>query len=205
MKISKLRSSLLLAAAFASAPVALQADEASALAVLKSTDAKIHAKAMACDELGKVGTAKAVPALAALLADEKLSDYARDGLERMADPAAGKALLEGLKTAKGKQRIGLIITLGDRREVAAVPALTRIANKNNKAGSAALTSLAQIANQEAASAILTVLAGGSAEAKSSAAHAALLAAQRMEKSGAEEVVKKLRSAAAAAGVPAPVE
>ena len=205
MKISKRLSSAALTTAFAIAPITLKADEASALAVLKSADAELHAKAMACDELGRVGTAKAVPALAALLADEKLSDYARDGLERIADPAAGKALVDGLKDAKGNQRIGLIITLGDRREASAVPALSKIANKNNKASAAALTSLAQIANEDAGKAILTVLAKGSNEAKKSAAHAALLAAQRMEGAGQKDAAKKLRDAAAAAGVPAPAK
>jgi HEAT repeat protein len=205
MTIPKRLSSLALAAAFVTAAPALRADEASALAVLKSSDADLHAKAMACDELGRVGTAKAVPALAALLADEKLSDYARDGLERIPDPAAGKALLGGLKKAKGKQRIGLIITLGDRREAAAVPQLAKIAARKGNAAPAALTALAQIANEEAGGAILEALANGSAESKVSAAHAALLAAQRMEKGGQKETAKKLRDAAAAAGVPTPAE
>ena len=204
MKTNRLFTPLAIAATLAIAPT-LSADEASALAVLKSADSDLHAKAMACDELGRVGTAKAVPALAALLADEKLDDYARDGLERIPDPAAGKALLEALKTAKGNQRIGLIMTLGDRREATAVPLLAKIASKDNKTSAAALKSLAQIANKDASKAILTVLAEGSAEAKKSAAHAALLAAQRMEKAGQKEAAKKLRDAAAAAGVPAPVE
>jgi hypothetical protein len=204
MKTNRLATSLALTAVLAIAPE-LRADEASALAVLKSSEADLHAKAMACDELGRVGTAKAVPALVGLLADEKLNDYARDGLERIPDPAAGKALLDGLKAAKGKQRIGLIITLGDRREVTAVPALAAIANTYGKESSTALTALAQIANEEAAEAISTVLANCTTEVKTSAAHAALLAAQRLEKGGQKEAAKKLREAASAAGVPAPVE
>ena len=158
--------------------------------------------------MGKVGTAEAVPVLAKLLADEKLHDYARDGLERIPDPAAGKALLDGLKSLKGKLRIGAIISLGDRREKAAVGALSKIATaqgKNVPVASAALNSLAQIASDEAGEAILRIFAEGHKESRVSAAHAALAAAQRMAKDGRKDAAAKLRKAAADAGVPAPVK
>jgi HEAT repeat protein len=88
--------------------------------------------------------------LAKLLADAKLHDYARDGLERIPDPAAGAALLEALKTLKADLRIGVIISLGDRREKAAVPALTAIAKGTGTDAKAARSALAQIASAEAA-------------------------------------------------------
>lgn len=182
------------------APGRAAAGESTALAVLASPDATLHDKAMACDELGRVGTAKAVPPLAELLADEKLHDYARDGLERIQDPAAGKALRNSLRTLRGNQRIGVIITLGDRREKAAVPALVRIVNAkraNPLAIDAALTSLGQIGTDRAVQAVLAVLAEGEAASKVSAAKAALAVAQRMEGSA-----MKLRDAVVAAEVPA---
>jgi hypothetical protein len=120
----------------------------------------------------------------------------------------GKALMEALKTLKGSLRVGVIISLGDRREVAAVPALAKIAKaegKNQALASAALTSLAQIASDEAGEAILGVLAEGSAEAKISAARAALIAAEQMEKDDRKEAAGKLRKAAAGVGVPAPIK
>jgi hypothetical protein len=206
MRLFRFASFVSLVAAFALAPALEAADEAAALAVLASADAGLYAKAMACDELGRVGTAKAVPVLARLLADENLHDYARDGLERIKDPTAGEALLGSLGSLKGEQRIGVMISLGDRREAAAVPALAKIARiqgKNKPVASAALTSLAQIATDEAGTEILRVLAEGFAESKPAAAHAALAAAQQMEKDGRKEAAGKLRKAAAAAGVPAP--
>jgi HEAT repeat protein len=130
--------------------VAMATDESSALAVLASSESALHDKAMACDALGRTGTAKAVPVLAKLLADAKLHDYARDGLERIPDPAAGAALLEALKTLKADLRIGVIISLGDRREKAAVPALTAIAKGTGTDAKAARSALAQIASAEAA-------------------------------------------------------
>lgn len=177
-------------------------NESAALAVLAS-DADSYNKAMACDQLGRVGTAQAVPALAKLLADEKLHDYARDALERIADPAAGKALLAALGTLKGNLRIGAIITLGDRGESSAVPALGKIAQgKDMDSAAAALSSLAQIATDEAGQVILTALAGGGEKLKLAAAHAALLAAERMEKDGRKAAAAKLRKAVTEAGLPA---
>lgn len=178
-------------------------NEKSLLAVLKS-EAGTYEKAMACDDLGRVGTAKAVPMLADLLADEKLHDYARDGLERIQDPAAAKALVAALKTLEGSLRTGVIITLGDRGETSAVPALAEIAKKGMgpHATAAALSSLAKISTDDAAKAILSVLAEGSAEAKVAAGHAALMAAQRMDKDGRKDAAGKLRGAVAGADVPA---
>jgi hypothetical protein len=183
-------------------------DEAAALALLASPDAALQDKAMACDELGRMGTAKAVPILAKLLADEKLHDYARDGLERIKDPAAGRALLEALRTLKARQRVGVIISLGDRREKAAVPALEKIAKKkaeSSHATGAALSSLALIGTDKAGEAILAVLAGEEAESRVSAARAALVASERMEKDGRQDVARKLRKAVASADVPAYVK
>ena len=89
MKTHRLVYLLTITAACAIAPLHTRADEASALSLLKSTSTSLHEKAKACDELGRLGSAKAVPVLAKLLADEHLHDYARDGLERIPDASAG--------------------------------------------------------------------------------------------------------------------
>jgi len=181
------------------------ADEATALGVLASADSDLHAKAMACDELGRVGTAKAVPALAKLLPDEKLHDYARDGLERIKDPTAGKALLDGLNSLKGSLRVGVIMSLGDRREEAAVPELTKIVmnqSADKDAVSAALISLSRIASYQAGRVIMKVLKEGSPDAKGVAAHAALAVAQQMDKGDQSDIANKLREAAKLEGIPA---
>lgn len=187
---------------------AIAADESSALAVLASSDSNLEAKANACDELGRVGTAKAVPVLAKLLSDDKLHDYARDGLERIPDPTAGTALLDALTTLESSHRVGVIITLGDRGDQTAVPALEKIAKseaESSQAVGAALTSLAQIATAEATGTILAVLASGDADSKVAAAKAALLAAQRLEKKGDKTTATKLRGAVSAADVPAHIK
>ena len=136
---------ILMAALLAAPLTLLAADEASALKTLAS-EAKTYDKAMACDTLARVGTAKAVPVLAGLLGDAKLSDYARNALENIPDAAAGKALVAALDTTKGAEKVGVIITLGDRGEKSAVPALKGIAKGDGDAAIAAKRALAKIGN-----------------------------------------------------------
>ncbi len=75
--------------------------EQSLLAIL-SSDADLRTKAHACQDLVHTGGAKSVPALAALLNDEKLSDYARSPLEMIKDPSAGAALRDALPKLQGR-------------------------------------------------------------------------------------------------------
>lgn len=178
-------------------------NESEALSVLASADADTYSKAMACDELGRIGTAKSVPALAGLLPDGQLHDYARDGLERIPDPAAGQALLDALDGLEGNLQVGVAITLGDRREAAAVEPLARLAGGDDAVlAGAALDSLARIATDEAAAAILEVHGSAGEATRLAAAHAALAAAGRVEGEGREETAARLRAAAASSGLPA---
>lgn len=190
---------LILAASFA---FTCRADESSALATLSDSTTDLHAKAMACDELGRVGTGKAVPPLAKLLADVQLHDYARDALERIPDAGAGKALVDALGNLKGDLQIGVIISLGDRREATAVSALSKMAGQPDTVGASAVSSLAKIASDDAGKVITKLLSSNNATVKTNAAHAALKAAQRMDKAGNEKGAKKLRSAVAKSDVPA---
>lgn len=158
---------------------------------------------MACDALRRTGTAKAVPALAPLLSDEKLNDYARDALEEIPDPSAGKALVDALGEVDGSLRVGIIITLGDRGEAAAVAPLAEIAMGDDAtAAGAALTSLALIGGEDAAGAILAAAGKAGGEVKAAAGHAALLASEREARAGNGDLADKLRAAAVGAGVSA---
>lgn len=93
------------------------------IATLKS-DATQKEKADACRELAVIGTKKAVPALAALLGDEKLSHMARYGLETIPDPSVDAALLDALGKLKGRPQAGVIGSLGVRRDTKAIKPLS---------------------------------------------------------------------------------
>jgi len=200
MKALSFITPLVLAAAIAGSAAA--ANEAAALAVLAS-DAGTEKKAQACNDLAVVGTAKAVPALAKLLGDEKLNDYARSALEVMEDPSTTKALLDALPKLKGKLLAGAVTSLGYKGDASAVPALQKLANPDSGVCEQAFSALAMIGSDDAIKTILSVLKDGPAKCKVCAADAALLAADRMKKSGKSPAA--LLAAIKAADVPANIK
>jgi hypothetical protein len=169
--------------------------EAEALAVLNNSAAELKDKARACQTLADFGGAKSIAALSSLLADEKLGDYARSGLESMADPGAGAALRRALGTLSGRQLAGAINSLGVRRDAAAVAELRKLALANRPdAAPAAVASLGLIGNGDAAQALQAVLAQGPVELRLPAAHASLIAAEHLAKGGSPAAARTLLEA-----------
>jgi HEAT repeat protein len=166
-----------------------------ALAVL-SSEAGVHEKARACQELAVVGGAESVPALSQLLSHEVLADYARSGLETIVDPSAGEALRRALGTLQGRNLAGVVNSLGVRRELAAVPELQQLA-LDTKRGVAeeALASLGMIGTGKAAKTLQQVLQSGPEELRGPAAHASLVAAQRLARDGDVVAARELLDSA----------
>ena len=98
--------------------------QAKLIKLLKSHAAPAE-KALACKQLAICGNQDAVPALAALLADAQLSSWARIALEAIPGPAADDALREALGKVHGGLLLGVINSLGVRRDVKAVGQLAR--------------------------------------------------------------------------------
>ena len=96
------------------------------IAILKEPDASVYAKAKACQRLAVVGDKRAVPALAALLPDQRLSHYARFALEPNPDPLADDALRAALGKLKGKLLVGVINSIAHRKDVRALSALAEL-------------------------------------------------------------------------------
>jgi len=135
----------------------LPADESSLLAILKS-DVGLKEKADACRQLARVGTKNAVPVLAALLGDEKLSHMARYALEPIPDPAVDEALRDALGKVKGRPLIGIIGSLGVRRDAKATEALVKLlADAEPEVAQGAARALGKIGTPEAAEAIQAAL------------------------------------------------
>ncbi len=133
-------------------------DETKLIAVLNS-DASRKAKADACRELTVVGTETAVSALAGLLGDEKLSHMARYALEPNPSPAVDAAFRKALKTLKGRPLIGVIGSVGVRRDTATVDALAGLLGSDDpEVAQAAARALGRIGNPAAAKALEGALA-----------------------------------------------
>ena len=101
------------------------AQEDQLILILKS-DAPTREKADACRELARIGTRQAVPVLASLLTDAKLSHMAQYALEPIPDPSVDAAFREALGTLKGQSLVGVIGSLGVRKDAKAVKPLAKL-------------------------------------------------------------------------------
>jgi len=96
------------------------------LAGLLATDVSRASKDFVCRQLSLIGSAQCVPAVAPLLTDEKLSHMARYALERIPAPEAVKAMRDSLPKTKGRVKVGVINSLGVRRDVESSDALAAL-------------------------------------------------------------------------------
>jgi HEAT repeat protein len=186
---------LLLAAVLVAEPAGGH-DPQQLIAVLKS-DAPASEKAVTCKRLAIYGNKDAVPVLAPLLADEKLASWARIALEALPDPAADDALRDALGTLKGKLLIGVINTIGVRRDTKALNVLTaKLKDADAGVASAAAVALGRIGGPVVA-ATLTPLLGS---LRPAAAEGCILCAEQLLADGEHAAAAKLYDAVRAANV-----
>jgi HEAT repeat protein len=175
------------------------------IAVVQKPDASQSDKARACQQLAIVGGKDAVAALAALLADEQLSNYGRCGLEEIPDAAAGDALREAMGKLQGKFLVGVVNSIGVRRDVKAVGGLTELVrNPSRGAAPEALLALGRIATPEAIEFLQQTLASGSAELRPAAAEGCILVAEKQLVLGQRDLAMKLYDAVGKTDVPKPL-
>ena len=128
------------------------------IAVLES-DAPQKQKVDACRGLGLVGTKDAVPVLAAMLGDEKFSHMARYGLEPIPEPAVDDALRDALGKLKGRLLVGVIGSIGVRRDAKAVrPLGSLLHGADAEVAQTAARTLGRIATPAAVGALKGALA-----------------------------------------------
>ncbi len=150
-----------LAAAFVLAAPGVRADEEQDLIATLQSAAAAPAKCAACQRLRLVGTVKSVPALAALLGEERTSHAARYALEGMPFPEAVTALRQALGATSGPIKAGLIDSLGWRHDAAAVPLLTPLlSDADTMIAAAAASALGRIGGRDAIGALVSAAGPG---------------------------------------------
>lgn len=161
-------------------PPATAEEEKMRIEILKS-DASLKAKMDACRQLGVIGSATSVTVLAALLDDEKLSHMARYALEPIPDEAVDKALREALGRLKGRPLVGVIGSVGVRRDARAVKALVSLlADKDPDVVQTAARSLGRIGTPEAAAALKARMAKAHEAARCGVADGCLSCAETID-------------------------
>ena len=131
---------------------------AARLAQLLDSDATVDCKKFVCRQLALIGGEDEVGALAVLLDDEELGAMARYALESIPGKRADKALRKALDDASGQMLVGLINSLGERRDAKAVRSLgKRIVSPDAEVAQAAAAALGKIGGKNAAKALRRAL------------------------------------------------
>jgi len=141
-------------------PEKLKEIEKSLIGLLKS-DATPAAKQFVCRELSIIGTEQSVPALAEMLMQKPASDQephpadmARYALERIPGAAVDAALREALAKTIGTVKVGIINSLGERRDAKAAAALSKLVGDSDEMiASAAAAALGKIGGPQATEAM----------------------------------------------------
>ncbi|MBL9128717.1 MAG: HEAT repeat domain-containing protein, partial [Verrucomicrobiales bacterium] len=129
------------------------ADEQELLEILRSNAGPV-AKAEACKELRVYGSAAAVDALAALLGDARVAHAARHALEGLPFVEATRALRDAVGRLKDAERLGVVDSLGWRRDAESVPVLLPLLKDSDPTtAGAAATALGRIASDAAVAAL----------------------------------------------------
>ena len=143
MTLRYLLSVLLVFVVATSASVSLAAedglaDEVETLHEILNSKADLRAKGVACRRLAVIGKVDSIPILAGLLADEELSHFARTGLEAIPGPAVDDALRKSLGGLEGSRLIGVVNSIGNRRDKLAVVPLILLSKDASEAVQAAV-------------------------------------------------------------------
>jgi len=168
------------------------------LAAVLKTNFPRDAKDFVCRKLTVIGSAESVPTLACLLGNKDLSHMARYALERLPAPEAAKALRDALPQLCGALKVGVIGSLGVRRDAASVPALVALLGDADKAvARAAAYALGDIGTLEAAKALAQHLDNAPDCVKPAVVDASLACAERLlaggKKTDAMLIYKSLNS------------
>jgi HEAT repeat protein len=132
----------------------VQRDLESRLAAVLAMDVPRDAKDFACRKLMVVGTAASTAALAQLLSSEENAHMARYALERMPVPEASQVLRDALPNLAGTLQIGVISSLGVRKDAASISALTKLLGDSNaEISRAAAIALGDIGSADAGQAL----------------------------------------------------
>lgn len=169
-------------------PKNLKTVEAIALEILADANATLDARQYACRLLRVTGGEACVAPLGALLTDEKMSHYARFALQGNPSSAAGEAFRGALEKTTGPLKVGVINSLGARRDEKAVAVLAGlVTDANRDIAVAALDALGRIGNKAAAEA----LGAATATETRALANARVECADRLASAGEKKAAKAL--------------
>jgi HEAT repeat protein len=162
------------------------------MAVLVDAGYPTAAREYACSKLKLIGSKHSVAGLEKLLSAPELFDAARNALESIPGAEASAALRKSLRQLSGRQKAGVIHSLGTRRDESSIATLRAMLNDANpEVAGAAAGALGAIGTTKSASALRAFLKKAPAHLKSQVADAMLACAERLIRAGKHKDARAL--------------
>jgi HEAT repeat protein len=166
------------------AQVSKLTSETDLIAILQSDKSQPEDKAMACKRLAVYGSDQCVSEVSKLLDQDQLSSWARITLEAIPGRAANDALRNAAKALKGRTLIGVLNSIGVRRDVGSVELLsTKLQEKELGVAAAAAVALGSVGNPSASDALKKALVSVGDDVRTSVAEGLVLCAERAMNEG----------------------
>ena len=150
------------------------------VAMVKDPSSTVFQKAIACKKLAFIGGRDAIAPMAALLNHPELACYARFGMEPNPDPLVDESFRAALPKLSGRLKIGVINSIGVRKDGKALDALTKLIDDSDpEIACAAAASVGMIGGIQGARALQAALAHTTPPVFPVAARACLLCAESL--------------------------
>lgn len=171
---------------------AADSDEAAQIQTLQSTSATLLEKRDACAVLKHIGTAHCIDALTPLLADKDLSLSARYVLESLPGKDAENALIAALPKTSGELQVGIIQSLGQRHDPAAISHFgNTLSSQDAQIAAASAQALAEIGGAKSAELLEHAVANSSGAVHESEVNGLLSCAEKFLEAGKHKEALKI--------------
>ena len=173
-----------------------------ALIAILTSDAAAGEKALACKRLAIYGTGASASELAKLLSNEQLASWSRIALEAIPGKEADDALRSATGTLKGKLLVGVVNSIGVRRDRDSVNVLIeKLNDQDADVASAAAIALGRIGGETSSDALRKSLAASPPKVRSLIAEGCILSAERFLLEGNAALATQIYDEVRVADVP----
>jgi len=160
-------------------------DAAELLKVIQSNETSDVDRANAFQKIGDIAGEDAVEPLAGFLSDKTWSHYARFAFQKMEGENVTNVLLRSLDSLQRELKLGVIDTIGRRRDpIAVAPLVELLTNADAEVAAAAAVALGEIGTTDTAAALTEALSSEKdPNRRGSLASSLLMVGQRLAKRG----------------------
>jgi HEAT repeat protein/type 1 glutamine amidotransferase len=156
------------------------------------SDSTVAGKVAVSRELSVIASAASISVLTAMLVRPETAEIARYALARIPGPAADEALRKALDTTSGSTKVGVIHSLGQRRDSKAVPPLrSLLLSSDGGIAAAAIDALGSIGSRSALDALAEARSKVADPLRQQTLDAYLQCADRLAASGGSDEASKV--------------